>query len=497
MDFFFPAWLMSAPPSPSGLSGADGDVADGKPARGSGADPIPVDGEGPGRWPDPPPAPDGQLPLTAAVPGAPDGGGRNAGGARRRKKPARSANGDRPRPAKGPSPASANGANGRKAAAPPAAYVDCGDLLPTAHPADGGMLATLLGFDEHSARFVTAVGENGWENPQTAPSAWDMLPSLDDVSPDPVQPDGRAGNTGDAVKRLWDATEQMDLSPRHDPDYSMPVDHMSRPRRMRWPLILITAGILAAGVFAVWELTNRSTEAVSARQAEHAAAAQTLDSSLQPLELRLASITALGGWDEDVLSGLAGELGRLDGAARRALTLAGEELPDSPLPVSSGSPEELAAARETLEGASARALILEQRLAAMVAYVQPWGRAFNLPELPERAASPEEAGAVSAALNESLVGSRAILDGLPDNPDFATHRTEATRALTQLESRQDDYLTALRTGDAAGAGAAARNLSQLTIALDRLLAGQQGPVIEWAQGEINNLRSELRAAVAG
>lgn len=495
MGFFLPLWLMSAPPSAT--EGAD---ANGERVRGNGAAPSPDAEEGPGRWPDPPPAPDGQLPLTAAAPpgpDAPDGNDRPANGARRRKKAARSANGNRPRPANGSSPASANGAPGRKAAAPPAAYVDYGDLLPTAHPADGGMLATLLGFDEHSARFVTAVGENGWENPQAAPSAWDMLPSLDDVSADPVQPDGRAGNTGDAVKRLWDATEQMDLSPRHNPDYLAPVDHMSRPRRMRWPLILAAAVVLAAGVFVARELTSRSTEAVSARQAEHAAAAQTLASSLQPLELRLASITTAGGWDEDVLSGLAGELGRLDGAARRAVTLSEEDLPDSPLPLSSGAPEELAAGRETLGRISTRAIILEQRLAAMVAYVQPWGRAFNLPELPERVDSPQEAGAVSSALNESIVGSRAILDGLPDNPDFAAHRIEAAGALTQLESLQDDYLTALRTGDAIGAGTAARNLNQRTIALDESLAWHRGPIIEWAQGEINYLRSELRNAAAG
>ena len=464
---------------------------------GAGSSPDPADEADAGRWPDPPPAPDGQLPLTAAAAPAPNGTGRPAPGSRRRNKSARSAAGDRPRSANGSSPAASNGSKGRKREAPPAAYIDHSDLLPTAHPADGGMLATLLGFDEHSARFVTAVGENGWENPAAAPSAWDMLPSLDDVSPEPVPPDGREGNTGDAVKRLWEATEQMDLSPRRNPDYIGPVDHLSRPRRMRWPLILVASLILAAGAFAAWQLTSRSAEAVSARQAEHASAAETLDSSLRPLELRLASITAAGGWDEEVLSGLAGELGRLDGAARRGMTLAEEDLPDSPLPGASSVPEELAAERETLGRISTRALIMEERLAEMLSYAQPWGRAFNLPELPERAASPEELQAVSSSLNESIVGSRAILGDLPDIGDFAAHRTEATAALTQLESWQDDYVTALRAGDEAGAGAAARNLGQLTIALDRSLAWHRGPVIEWAQGEINDLRSQLRAVAAG
>ncbi len=467
-------------------------------ATGAGSSPDPADEAGAGRWPDPPPAPDGQLPLTAAAPAAPNGTGPPAPGSRRRNKTARSAAGDRPRSANGSSPASSNGAKGRKRKnAPPAAYVDHSDLLPTAHPADGGMLATLLGFDEHSARFVTAVGENGWENPTAAPSAWDMLPSLDDVSPETIPPNGREGNTGDAVKRLWEATEQMDLSPRRNPDYIGPVDHLSRPRRMRWPLILVASLILAAGAFAGWQLTSRSAEAVSARQAEHASAAETLDSSLRPLELRLASITAAGGWDEEVLSGLAGELGRLDGAARRAMTLSEEELPDSPLPGASSVPEELAAERETLGRISTRALIMEERLAEMLSYAQPWGRAFNLPELPERAASPEELQAVSASLNESIVWSRSILGDLPDIADFTAHRTEATNALTQLESWQDDYVTALRAGDATGAGAAARNLGQLTIALDRSLAWHRGPVIEWAQGEITDLRSQLRTVAAG
>lgn len=479
MDFFLPSWLMS-PRLP------EGGPTDPGPAPAAGEQVRATNGPGPGRWPEPPPAPDGQLPLTAAAPPQPNGKGRPAPGSRRRNKKVRSANGS--------SPALSNGSSGRRGNLPSAIYVDHSRMLPTAHPADGGMLATLLGFDEHSARFVTAVNENGWENPPAAPSAWDMLPSLDDVSPEEVPPDGRAGNTGDAVKRLWDATEQMDLSPRRNPDYIEPVDHLNRPRRMRWPLILVVTAILAAGVFAGWEITNRSAKAVSARQAEYVSASETLDSSLQPLELRLASITAAGGWDEEVLSGLAGELGRLDGAARRALTLAGEELPDSPLPGSSASPEELAAERDVLERTSLRALRLEERLTTMLSYAQPWGRAFNLPELPELAASPEELQAVSTSLNESIVGSRAILDDLPDIQDFAAHRVQATEALTLLERWRDDYVTALRAGDANGAGAAARNLSELTIALDQSLAWSRGPVIEWAQGEINNLRSELGAA---
>ena len=468
-----------SPRSPEGRPTEPGPApAVGEPVRAT-------NGPGPGRWPEPPPAPNGQLPLTAAATPEPNGKDRPAPGSRRRNKKVRSANGS--------SPAPSNVANGRRGNVSPATYVDHSRMLPTAHPADGGMLATLLGFDEHSARFVTAVDENGWENPGAAPSAWDMLPSLDDVPPEGIPTDGRAGNTGDAVKRLWDATEQMDLSPRRNPDYLEPVDHLNRPRRMRWPLILVVTAILAAGVFAGWEITNRSAEAVSARQAEYSSASETLDSSLQPLELRLASITA-GGWDEEVLSGLAGELGRLDGAARRALTLAGEELPDSPLPGSSASPEELAAERDALERTSLRALRLEERLATMLSYAQPWGRAFNLPELPELAASPEELQAVSASLNESIVGSRAILDDLPDIQDFAAHRSQATESLTQLESWRDDYVTALRAGDATGAGAAARNISQLTIALDRSLAWHRGPVIEWAQEEINDLRSELSGA---
>lgn len=485
-------------------SAANGDAAPGKtkdkPLK---AEPLP---EGPpasangkkaadrdaGRWPDPAPAPNGQMPLAAAVPADPNGDRPARRRTSRRKNPspaeAGSRNGDG-------TPAGRNGANGRPTAAPAPVYVDHSDLLPTAHPSDGGMLATLLGFDEHPARFVTAVGENGWENPHAPPSAWDLLPSLDDVSPDQEAPDGRDGNTGDAVKRLWDATEQMDLSPRRNPDLLQPVDHLNR-RRLRWPLILGVLIILAGGVFVGRELTKRSTQAVSARQAEHIAAAENLDSALQPLELRLASITAQGGLDETVLSGLAGELGRLDGAARQTLALAGQALPDSPLLGSSAPAEELTAGQATLGRASTRALIMEQRLAEMVAYAQPYSRAFNLPAMPERAASTAELDAITGALNRTIVESRAVLDDLPGNPDFIAHRTEALSSMALLETWQSDYVNALRSGDEAGAGTAARNINQLTIALDQSLAWHRGPVLEWAQGEISDLRSQLRLAAA-
>lgn len=445
-----------------------------------------------GRWPDPAPAPNGQMPLAAAVPADPNGDRPARRRISRRKNPspaeAGSRNGDG-------APAGRNGANGRPSPAPAAVYVDHSDLLPTAHPADGGMLATLLGFDEHPARFVTAVGEDGWENPHAPPSAWDLLPSLDDVSPDQEAPDGRDGNTGDAVKRLWDATEQMDLSPRRNPDILQPVDHLNR-RRLRWPLILGVLIILAGGVFVGRELTKRSTQAVSARQAEHIAAAENLDSTLQPLELRLASITAQGGLDEAVLSGLAGELGRLDGAARQTLALAGQDLPDSPLLGSSAPAEELTAGQATLGRVSTRALIMEQRLAEMVAYAQPYSRAFNLPAMPERAASAAELDAITGALNRTVVESRAVLDDLPGNPDFIAHRTEALSSMALLETWQGDYVNALRSGDEAGAGAAARNINQLTIALDQSLAWHRGPVLEWAQGEISDLRSQLSLTAA-
>lgn len=459
-------------------------AANGKNAADRGAD----------RWPDPAPAPNGQLPLAAAAPTPANGDRPVRRRASRKKNP--SPAGASPRNGEnGGAPAGRNGTNGRRTPAPAAAYVDHSDLLPTAHPADGGMLATLLGFDEHPARFVTSVGENGWENPHAPPSAWDLLPSLDDVSPDQEEPDGRDGNTGDAVKRLWDATEQMDLSPRRNPELLQPVDHLNR-RRLRWPLILGVLIILAGGVFVGRELTSRSTQAVSARQAEHLAAAGNLDSTLQPLELRLASITAQGGLDETVLSGLAGELGRLDGAARQTLALAGQDLPDSPLLGSSAPAEDLTAQQATLGRVSTRALIMEQRLAEMVAYAQPYSRAFNLPAMPERAASAAELDAITGALNRTVVESRAVLDDLPGNPDFIAHRTEALSSMALLETWQSDYVNALRSGDEAGAGTAARNINQLTIALDQSLAWHRGPVLEWAQGEISDLRSQLRLTAA-
>lgn len=507
MGFFLPSWLMSPrlpDDRPTGPA-ANGDPAPAKikkpPAsaankkKNGSPDTVGQDAgdRGVGNWPDPAPAPDGQLPLNATVPSDPNGGKPARRRTPRHKHP--SPNGAGSRNGKGGAPSSRNGANGRRAPAPAAVYVDHSDLLPTAHPADGGMLATLLGFDEHPARFVTAVGENGWENPTAPQSAWDLLPSLDDVAPDQEAPTGRDGNTGDAVKRLWDATEQMDLSPRRNPDHLQPVDHLNR-RRMRWPLILGVLVILAGGVFVGRELTSRSTQAVAARQAKHVAAAEKLDSTLQPLELRLASITAQGGLDEAVLSGLAGELGRLDGAARQTLALAGQALPDSPLLGSSAPAEELTAEQETLGRVSTRALIVEQRLAAMVAYAQPYSRAFNLPAMPERAASSAELDAITGDLNRAIVESRAVLDDLPDNPDFTAHRKDALSYMALLENGQSDYVNALRSGDEAGAGAAARNIEQLTITLDQSLAWQRGPVLEWAQGEIGDLRSQLRLTAA-
>lgn len=353
-------------------------------------------------------------------------------------------------------------------------------VLPVAHPAAGSTLASLFGFDETSAAFVTTAEGEGWED-RPEDSAWDLLPSLADV----MANEGR-GNTGDTIKRLWHATERIDLTPQRSALAGDPMGHY-RPRRRGWLWLLAGMAVISAVLFAGKTFIDRSAQAVTERQGLHAEAAQDLAAALDPVEELLSRITA---GEAVTVASLTSELGSLDGTARQTLALSDQPLPSAPLFGARISVDGLAAEQETLQQASTQTLIMEQRLSNMVSYTQTYAEAFQMPPLPELAGQ-EELARTTDSLNEAIAQTRITISDLPETPDFAAHRAEAQQTLVLIEALQIEYVKSLRNQDQLQAGLLKTDILQSITDLDRKLAAPQAGVTEWSKGQIRELRTQL------
>lgn len=363
-------------------------------------------------------------------------------------------------------------------------------LLPPAHPGEGSSLAAVLGFGESEVSFGGVGTEGADPDPPDADSWNDLLP-LSAVAADME----RQGNTGDAVKLLWDASADMDRSPLPGNDPALEASLRSR-RRVSWSLvagIVTLATLIGVTAKLVSDLPEREAEA---READYVTAARRLSGALGPIEQSLGT----GGLLSDSgLSTLTGQINAFDGAARTAAAVASEQLPSRPF-LGSGPPiEQLAVPQRLLESVSNRALDVGQRIGDAMTYSYTLSSAFDIPPLPAEAPIDEVDG-IAQRLSLTIAETRHSVVDLPNSPLFENVRQAAILTADVMEESQTDYIAALRNGDAARAAGASRKIETSIAGLQQDLRAPLHQVQTWALGEIAELRlavTEIESVIAG
>ena len=360
-------------------------------------------------------------------------------------------------------------------------------VLPLAHPADGSSLAALLGFGETEASFGGDRVDGNGSYPEAEPvdDPWNRLPPLSAVAGDLDRP----GNTGDAVKRLWDAASEMDmdrglvfgdLPNMADPSRSF--------RRIRWSLVVSLAVLAALIGVTVQIVRNLPAREAEVREVRYTAAARQLSGALVPIEESLGAEGLL--LNDSGLSTLTGQLYALDGAARAAAAVASEELPRVPIIGTRLPADDLVVPRQLLGSASSQALEVVQRIDNAMNYSITLSTAFQLPAVPTEASLTEVAG-IAEQLSYSIAKTRHDLTTLPDDPVFGTFRQRASDTVTTVERAQADYIIALRDGDTTRAADVTALMHDSIAGLQEELAVPLAQVQTWAMSEIAQLHSTV------
>ena len=367
-------------------------------------------------------------------------------------------------------------------------------LLPHTDPGPGSSLAALLGFGETPASFGGKTTERNGSEPAAnqADDAWNELLSLSAVTADP----DRSGNTGDAVKRLWDASADLDLAhgllTGNVSDTDLP---LGRTRRIPWSIVagfVVLAVLVGTTVKLAVDLPQREAEA---RAAQYVVAARQLSGALIPIQ---QSLGVEGLLSDSGLSTLTGQINELDGAARAAGTLASEELPRAPIVGTKLPIDELILPKQLLESASIQAIGVGRRIGEAMAYTLSISTAFDLPPLPAEA-SRIEVEDIAERLSMAIAETRQSLTGLPDDPFFGVFRRRASDAVTTVEEVQADYIAALLDNDTTTAAALSARINDSIGTLQQGLDQPLGQVQSWALGQIAELRgtvTEIESIVA-
>lgn len=359
-------------------------------------------------------------------------------------------------------------------------------LVPPAHPSDGSSLVSILGFGEKQASFSDyrpdGISSSASEPPDVH---WQDLPSLRAVTAELDRP----GNTGDAVRLLWEATSGVEAHGGVSPSEFAPVEFEFRSkRRIRWSMVLSIAvllGLVATTVKVVADLPVRQARD---REGHFAESARLLNGALVPLKQTLAE----GGLLSD--SGLATLTERIytvDEVARDAATLASQELPRTSILASDETREGLVIIRDLLEGAATHSLEVTRRIGYAMAYHLALSGVLDLPLLATEA-SRTDADLVAEELGLAIANAKVTLQELPEDAIFRPYLEEASEVLSRLEVSQADYVAALRTGNATEAARAGESISSSFEDLRSGLVVPLDHLQDWARSEIRAIDEEIR-----
>ncbi len=355
-------------------------------------------------------------------------------------------------------------------------------LIPQAHPSEGSSLAAILGFGETQASFANYQADQSMpiSPAELTDSHWQDLPTLSSVT---AQLD-RPGNTGDAVKLLWESTAESD--PEHGTISSEfgPVEYDFRSgKRLRWSMVLSIAVLVVLVATTARLLTDLPGRQAQEREVQYAESAQRLYGSLAPLHQTLSD----GGLLSDSgLAALTDHIHTLDEAAREAITLASLELPGSSILGSNETVENLAITRRSLDEAATRSLEVAQRIGYAMAYSLSIADVLDLPALPENA-SLADAGVIAEELSRTVAEARSTLGALPEEVVFQPYLQETNQTMSTLEASQADYVAALRTGDEINAARASESISVSVEGIRSGLAAPLDDLQDWAITEIWNI----------
>ena len=362
--------------------------------------------------------------------------------------------------------------------------VDRTEVLPSADTEEASAsLASLFGFSERQVSFLS---DRSRDLEVMGDTAWESLPSLADVAIDGEVTTG----TGDAIQRLWDATEDHSIAVT---PLDTPIDDQRERlidnRRFRRTALIGLVGLLVAVGWGVRELSSQPERVAQAREQQYALAASQISEAIGPVERSVAVITAEELNSSD-FSQLTSDLDTLDGIARTAAGLAAERLPRASTVGSSLPIDVLVLPQSLLEQGSLQALNIEQRIGDAISYRLIFARAFDLPTLPDRA-TLTEIGTIGAGLSVAIAETEQVLAELPDDAFFARHRQEAFDLLEGITISQGDYFDGLRNDDRAGAAAIRDAMNQ---SIDQLRASLSEPLAAteaWTQTQVAQLRTVL------
>ncbi len=315
----------------------------------------------------------------------------------------------------------------------------------------------------------------------------------DDSAPPAIAPvpppvdDAPLENTSEMVGQLWTARDSYGPLEDWAPE---DIDRkVSSARSFRWTTligVLAIIGLIAAGLFVLPSLAQRRADSY-------------LESIVDPLQALRAELpdaqTSLAVATDPAADGaaLAELTTQLTTLAAKASDLDAATQADPPAapPLTSAAPiDDVEPVRQKAEPLGTAAITIQRRIANLVEYRTLMTGFLVLPELPTTAD-----GDVQATLRVDLAAAQAesasILADLPSDPALDGHAAMARGVNERFATWQVDYLEALRTGDAAAAGALIAELEGSLVELDNALVTPLAQIRREADTDLIELAREI------
>lgn len=258
--------------------------------------------------------------------------------------------------------------------------------------------------------------------------------------------------TTSLVNDMWEQTSELaPVDVAEDPLSGWQPSELSTAassrRNVRWPIVILATLLGALAAFALWWMPQVSDQRVSNHADLMRTSLMTMYGDLAEVQQALALATEPGSESAD-LGLVATSLAGIADSAAQLLDVANQSVP-SPLPLTAQEPfDDLAAAKTGLEPMAAEATAIRGEIADIAKYRLALNRVLAIAEFPITAdsATITQQG---ADLARALADSVAALTSMPTAGPFEGHRRLVETAITNFAQWQDDYISALRSGDAA------------------------------------------------
>lgn len=284
-----------------------------------------------------------------------------------------------------------------------------------------------------------------------------MLGMEPDGSPTTLQEVARnreADRTSELVTGMWNETAETAAVNGTDPLGDWKPTELSATaasrRRVRWPIVVFALVIGVGAALALWWLPQASDQRAAAHADLIRESLNNLYGDLSGLQQSLATVTEPTAGSPD-LGTISLGLSSVADSSARLLDIANEPAP-SPLPLSATEPfDDLDEFRVGLEPHAAEATALRSEVAEIAEYRLALSDVLDVGELPLTADSATINDQVTG-LAQVLAASVAALNEMAVDGPFAAHRVLVDLEVNAFAQWQDDYLSALRSGDPEATG---------------------------------------------